>query len=62
MVYDHHEKPVVNDLDRFCCNGTIIEKDVVDNATIEKSRADVLTRSVLRHDSQKLASIIQELI
>lgn len=59
---DHHEKPVVNNLDKSFCNGSIIEKDVVDNATIEKSRADVLTRSVLRHDSQKLASIIQELI
>lgn len=59
---DHHEKPVVNDLNKSCCNGSIIEEDVVDNVSIEKSRADVLTRSVLRHDSNKLALIIQKLI
>ncbi|MBI4974157.1 YvcK family protein [Candidatus Roizmanbacteria bacterium] len=59
---DHHEKPVVNDLVATCCNGTIIEEDVVDNVSIEKSRADVLTRSVLRHDSNKLSKIIQGLI
>jgi len=59
---DHHEKPVVNDLNKSYCNGSIIEEDVVDNVSIEKSRADVLTRSVLRHDSSKLALIIQKLI
>src|SRR3989339_676061 len=54
----HNEKPVINDLDKACCNGAVVEKDVVDNVSIVKGRADVLTRSILRHDSQKLADII----
>lgn len=58
----HHEKPVVNDLDKACCNGTVVEKDVVDNVSIMKNRSDVLTRSVLRHDSKKLGEIIRSLI
>jgi len=58
----HHEKQVVNDLNGTCCNGSVIEKDVVDNVSIIKSRADVLTRSVLRHDSGKLAQIIKSLV
>lgn len=58
----HHEKPVANDLKPSHYSGSLIEEDVVDNATILKNRADVLTRSILRHDSAKLASIILRLI
>lgn len=58
----HHERPVVNDLDKACCNGTVVEKDVVDNISIMKNKSDVLTRSILRHDSKKLAEIIRSLI
>lgn len=58
----HHEKPVVNDLTPATCNGTVVGGDVVDNASIMKSKADVLTRSILRHDSEKLAAIIGKLI
>jgi uncharacterized cofD-like protein len=58
----HHEKPVVNDLTPASFNGSVVSGDVVDNASIMKSKADVLTRSILRHDSDKLAALIGKLI
>lgn len=58
----HHEKPVINDLTPSNFNGSLVEGDVVDNASIMKNRSDVLTRSILRHDSAKLAAIIKTLI
>ncbi len=58
----HHEKPVVNDLTPASFNGSVVSGDVVDNASIMKSKADVLTRSILRHDSEKLAALIGKLI
>lgn len=58
----HHEKPVINDLNGKEFEGSIIEEDVVDNASIVKSKADVLTRSILRHDSDKLAALIEKII
>jgi len=58
----HHEKPVVNDLTPASFNGSVVSGDVVDNASIMKSKAAVLTRSILRHDSDKLAALIGKLI
>jgi uncharacterized cofD-like protein len=57
----HHEKQVENDLMPPEFNGSVIEGDVVDNVSIMKNRADVLTRSILRHDSGKLAKLIETL-
>lgn len=59
---DHHEKPVANDLRPPQFNGSVIAEDVVDNVSIMKNRADVLTRSILRHDSHKLAALIETLL
>lgn len=59
---DHEEKPVSDDISKHDHNGRIRTGDVVDNDAILKNRADVLTRSILRHDSVKLAKFIQELI
>jgi uncharacterized cofD-like protein len=59
---DHHEKPVVNDLDHTSFTGKIIENDVVDNVSIMKNKNDVLTRSILRHDSFKLSEILKKII
>lgn len=59
---DHNEKMVENNLagDRF--TGKIIEGDFIDKGHFEKSTADKLTRSILRHDSEKLATTVSQLI
>jgi len=52
----YNEVKVVNDLDK---NGyQIIEKDLVDVKKIEKNSSDILYRSILRHDSEKVAEIL----
>ncbi len=58
----HQENPVQNGLDKTDFTGMVIEKDVVDNRSIIKSKADVLTRSILRHDTEKLTRIIRDII
>ena len=52
----YNEVKVVNDLNK---NGyQIIEKDLVDTKKVEKNSSDVLFRSILRHDSDKVAEIL----
>ena len=52
----YNEVKVKNDLDK---NGyKILETDLVDNKKIEKSRSDILYRSILRHDSEKVAKVL----
>lgn len=49
----YNETKVENDLNK---NGyKILEVDLVDNKKIEKNSSDVLYRSILRHDSKKVA-------
>ncbi|MBP9690867.1 YvcK family protein [Candidatus Woesebacteria bacterium] len=61
--YDKHdERPVLNNLRANGYKGTIIEEDIINRSHIEKSSADTLTRSVLRHDSDKLATILFDII
>ena len=58
--YKHYnEVKVENDLNK---NGyQIIEKDLIDNKKIEKSTADILYRSILRHDSEKIAKELKKI-
>ncbi|MDO8741588.1 MAG: 2-phospho-L-lactate transferase CofD family protein, partial [Candidatus Roizmanbacteria bacterium] len=52
----YNETKVENDLNK---NGyQIVEKDLIDNKKIEKNTADILYRSILRHDSEKVAEIL----
>ena len=52
----YNEVKVINDLNK---NGyQIIEKDLVDVKKIEKNSADILYRSILRHDSEKVAKTL----
>ena len=55
--YEHYnEVRVVNDLNK---NGYhIIEKDLVDVKKVEKNSSDILYRSILRHDSEKVAEVL----
>lgn len=52
----YNETRVINDLNK---NGyKILEVDLVDNKKIEKNSSDILYRSILRHDSEKVANIL----
>ena len=55
---EHEEAPVKNDLDKTTFNGTIIEEDVIDRSPYQKTESDELTRSILRHDCEKMAKIL----
>ncbi len=59
---EHNENPVTNNLSTESYNGRIIEKDIIDTDRFAKSGSDKLTRSILRHDSQKLASVLEKII
>src|SRR3989344_1837638 len=50
----NNEKPVQNNLQMNGFKGKIIEADVIDNREFKKSKSDNLSRSILRHDSDKL--------
>ncbi len=58
----HNEHPVQNDITPENFKGTMIEGDVINKNHIEKSAGDVLTRSILRHDSEKLTEILMKII
>lgn len=55
------EEPVIDDLNTQI-NPKIIRADVVSNKIIKKLENDKLVRSLIRHDSEKLANTIQEII
>lgn len=57
----HNEHMVTNDLDSTF-HGRSVTGDFVDRTQITKSSADTLTRSILRHDSVKLAESLKEFI
>lgn len=52
----YNEVKVVNDLDKN--TDQIIEKDLVDSKKVEKNSSDILYRSILRHDSDKVAELL----
>jgi len=55
----YNEVKVVNDLNN---NGyQIVEKDLVDVKKVEKSSSDILYRSILRHDSEKVAEELKKI-
>lgn len=56
-----YEYPVQNDLPKQT-KYTIIKTDVVANETVEKSASDTLIRSLVRHDSEKLAAAIMSIV
>jgi len=55
----YNEVKVVNDLNK---NGyEIVEKDLVDAKKVEKNSSDILYRSILRHDSEKVAEELKKI-
>jgi uncharacterized cofD-like protein len=55
---EHKEQPVQNDLTQDNFKGTMKEEDVINTTHIAKSSSDSLTRSILRHDSEKLSQLL----
>lgn len=58
----HNEHLVVNDLEPSDYQGLIEVSDIVSRNTFENSTVDSLTRSILRHDSEKLTLVLYNLI
>jgi uncharacterized cofD-like protein len=55
----YNEIKVINDVEK---NGyKIVETDLVDNKKIEKNSSDGLYRSILRHDSEKVANELKKI-
>lgn len=58
--YEHYnEVKVVNDFKKD--DYQIIEKDLVDVKKVEKNSSDILYRSILRHDSEKVAKELKKI-
>lgn len=58
----NNEKPVKNNLKTKGYQGQILESDIIDVQQFEQTKSDKLSRSILRHDSEKLAQLIKDLI
>ncbi len=59
---EHNESLVQNDLIAYGYKKEIIEDNLIDMTRFEKTSSDTLTRSILRHDSQKLAQLLQRIL
>jgi len=59
---EHHESVVEQDVSKENYKGWIIRKDLLDLSPYIKKESDILTRSILRHDSEKLAKVLIQLI
>lgn len=58
----HGENPVEDDLNNSNFSGTIIREDLINRKQFTKPDADKLVRSILRHDSAKLAHALLKII
>lgn len=58
----HNEHQVVNNLDKNNFKGEIISEDLIDRKQFVKNTSDQLTRSILRHDSDTLANVLNGII
>lgn len=56
------ESIVTDDLKQKGYGGTVMYKDLIDSTIQEKQESDRLTRSIIRHDPQKIARIFSTLI
>lgn len=59
---DHHEREVIMDIKSNYYQGKIIQANMIDQKYFEKNIADQLSRSILRHNPQKLGKILVKII
>jgi 2-phospho-L-lactate transferase/gluconeogenesis factor (CofD/UPF0052 family) len=61
-IYEQsHEQPVIDDIPETF-KKTVIRSNIVNYFLVHKAAGDLLKRSLIRHDSKKLAAIIMKLI
>jgi uncharacterized cofD-like protein len=58
----HNESVIANDLKQSGYKGRVVEADLISNTEFTKKESDVLSRSVLRHHTDKLADILLQYI
>ncbi len=62
----NHEFPVINDLNNLNFSGVIIKDDLIDRKKVVFSKKEIFidprVRSILRHDSFKLAKVLAKII
>ena len=58
----HNETVTENDLASSQYKGTVVQADLISDQEFNKSESDVLSRSILRHDAQKLTNVLLEYI
>ena len=56
------ESIVTDDLKQKGYTGIVMYEDLIDTTIQEKQAADILTRSIIRHDPQKIARIFSQLL
>ena len=59
---EHDESPVENDLQTHQFMGRIVEGDIINRNHVKKNTSDTLTRSILRHDSERLSELLMEIL
>lgn len=59
---DEHEFPVKDDLEKFRQERKIIRENILGTEEITKASGDVLRRSLIRHDNDKLAEVLYKII
>lgn len=60
--YLHDEMPVNNNLHTNNFKGTILKEDVINRSHIQRIASDTLTRSILRHDTEKLTPLLIQIM
>jgi uncharacterized cofD-like protein len=58
----HNEHQVTNNLEEAKFEGKIVTADLVDRKQFVKNTSDQLTRSILRHDSDELATVLHGIL
>jgi uncharacterized cofD-like protein len=59
---EHNEYVTENDLASTKFKGTVVEADLISDSQFSKNYSDELSRSILRHDTEKLTKILLEYI
>lgn len=58
----YHELPVVDDLDTYPHDYQVVREDIASSTIVTKATSDTLVRSLIRHDSDKLANVILSIL
>lgn len=57
----HNEKKVIDDISEKKSEYLIVKANIIDNKPVKKNKADLISRSILRHDSEKLKKVLKKI-